>query len=722
MAILPVSPNVISAELERVGNDNVKFKTIFYYDYDSFTPTGITIYTTSYSSPSALGRGWTGVTFTEIGNNLYQFESPSFDLANNPHINKDFCQCWIELTNNDFSTKTKESNTFMLYSGDDPTITNSNIYDGEIIDASWVILSNTYNQAQSDPLDFCVYTLFDENNNVLEVSDKIFNTLTPPLVIPYYFENLKNNTTYKVGVYMRSQHGLEVSKVMTFSIEYDEPIIYGNIVVKNKCNDGYMDINSNVFFGKGITNPDPMIYVDEGDKYSAYAVKSDPIIEYQRSTSSWIYWNEEIDINTDFVLKFWFSVASTEYPILRFLNDTNNYVDVRFKRNRDLGDYVEVSTSEGTFANSNFLPSNERTNDTNRYFVWVKVVDGVWEVILEQESSENTVLNWNDSDNNTEWNRRTDRNLYGENYETNPFHQNAYYSVPNNFNKILVGNAVCRQLEVTNDITLEYANELDTWDNYTVLLCDFNQNVGGGSAIEEFASLRIKRREGTSGTWITLYEQEVTDPESCHLTFRDYGVPKGIEQWYALVPVDYEGNEGNYVVTKITPNWNGTFVYDGEKCFKLYSSINYGSGAKNKPVGMLTPIGTTYPIVIENSDNNYMTGIVSGQILGYNYENTRILDRNDVTKETQDYLEFLINGKAKLIYDWNGNCWLTKVTDSPTVQYDMQTTNGINSVMFSWVEQGKYNNQADLEKFGFISPEIDDSLDDEIDWDFILNL
>ena len=123
MAILPVSPNVISAELERVGNDNVKFKTIFYYDYDSFTPTGITIYTTSYSSPSALGRGWTGITFTEIGNNLYQFESPSFDLANNPHINKDFCQCWIELTNNDFSTKTKESNTFMLYSGDDPTIT-----------------------------------------------------------------------------------------------------------------------------------------------------------------------------------------------------------------------------------------------------------------------------------------------------------------------------------------------------------------------------------------------------------------------------------------------------------------------------------------------------------------------------------------------------------------------------------------------------------------------
>ena len=68
MAILPISPNVISAELERVGNDNVKFKIIFYYDYDSFTPTGITLYTTSYNTPSMLGRGWTGITFTEIGN------------------------------------------------------------------------------------------------------------------------------------------------------------------------------------------------------------------------------------------------------------------------------------------------------------------------------------------------------------------------------------------------------------------------------------------------------------------------------------------------------------------------------------------------------------------------------------------------------------------------------------------------------------------------------
>lgn len=720
MATLPETLNVINAELIRVGTNLAKLKVIFYYEYSSISSLTTLKFNTMINDSNIVKTNeWYNITLNSIGTNLYEYTSPTIDLTNTI-LYKGFVNCDIILSNSNGTTISKNSNNFMLYIGNDPTITDSNIYDGEVIDTSWCLFSNTYNQAQSDPLDFCVYTLFDENNKVLEVSDKIFNTLTPPLVIPYYFENLQNNTTYKIGVYMKSQHGLEVSKVMTFSVEYDEPIIYGYIKVDNKCNDGYMDITSNVFFGRGITNPNPMIYIDEGDKYSAYAVKSDPIIEYQRLTSSWIYWNEDINVNTDFVIKFWFSVASLNYPILRLLNDNNNYVDVKFKRNRDLGDYIEVSSSEGTFANSNFLPFADRTNNTNRYFVWIKVVNGNWEVILDEESSYSTVFNWNDSNNNIRWNQRSDRNLYNENYETNPFNANTYYSVPNNFNKVLVGNAVCRQLEITNDITLEYENVLDDWDEYTVLLCDFNQNVSAGSAISDFEFLRIKRKDESLGTWITLYEQEVEDEESSHIEFRDYGVPKGIEQSYALVPVDFEGNEGNYIITKITPEWNGTFVWDGEQCFKLYSAINYGNGNKNKPVGMLAPIGTKYPIVIQNSDNNYMTGVLSGQLLGYNYEDTRILDRNDVTKETQDYLEFLVNGKAKMIYDWNGNCWLTKVTDSPSVSYDMQTTNGINSVMFSWAEQGKYNSQEDLEVNGFITPEIEEVYD-EIDWDSILN-
>ena len=110
------------------------------------------------------------------------------------------------------------------------------------------------------------------------------------------------------------------------------------------------------------------------------------------------------------------------------------------------------------------------------------------------------------------------------------------------------------------------------------------------------------------------------------IEYHDYIVPKGVEQLYALVPVMANGNEGEYITNTIRPTWNYCFVSDNEQCFKLYSSISYGTTPQNKPVGTLNPIGRTYPIIIRNSDINYKSGVLSGQLMGYNYEKYHHLD------------------------------------------------------------------------------------------------
>lgn len=597
--------------------------------------------------------------------------------------------------------KKKQSN--VVYYIEKPTLT-LNIQNNDTIDTSGYTFILGYTQDNDEPIDYGIFYLYDANGNLLRESEKLFNIEDPPLILYKYFGGFLNNTSYKIKAYVKTFHGLEVeTDLINFNIEYENPILYAPLELENKCNGGYIDVSSDIFVGEGICNPSPMVFVDEGEKYSAYAIKSDPIIQYQRETSSWIYWNGGININTDFIVKCWFSVGTINNNILRLYNNNGDYLNIKFKRYLTSveslnSDYVEISNADGiVIANSNFIDT--RTNGTNQYFLWIKVVGNNWEVILNEYSKETSIFNWEDSSNNIQYNTTSDLKWYGEDYGNDGLKSPTFDANINNFNQVIIGNAVCRGLEITNNTELVYSDDFDNWDEYMVLKCDFNQNVRGGNLQEQLGnidSIRIKRFSKTTNTWITLYEKEIINEEDLIIDYKDYIIPNGIEQLYAMVPVLANGDEGNYIVNSITPSWNYCFVSDGEQCFKLYSSINYGTTPQNSPVGTLNPIGRTYPVIIRNSNINYKSGILSGQLMGYNFEQYHHLDRNDVVKQTQDYIDFLTNGKSKVITDWNGNCWIVQVIDSPTINYNITTTNGITTVTFSWAEQGKYDNEKDL--------------------------
>lgn len=609
----------------------------------------------------------------------------------------------------DISNARTESIPIYICYFDDLPILTLNIYEGETLTNTSFNFILEYSQVNNEPIDYCIFDLYDENLNFIDTSNRIFNPNTPPLFINHTFNGFENNHTYYINARVKTLHGMEAETGnMEFNVFYDAPILFSKLKVNPNCDLGCVEVSSNIFVGNGITNPDPMVYVDEGEKYSAYAIKSDPVIKYGSLTSGWIYWEKGVNLEKNFILKFWFNVGTINNNIIRLYNHNGKYVNVRFKRLRSQysefdGDYVEVTTSENGVINSNIITT--RDNGNTRYFLWIKVVDDEWEVILSQEYNEEIVFNWNDSNNNLQWNQTSDLKLYGEDYENNILLSPNQTRIEEELECVLIGNAICRQFLITNDTSLEYSDEFEDGDEYTVLRCDFDQNVRGGNIIEQLIdidSIKIKRKDDSNNLWLDLYTKKIVTEDDLNVMFRNYGVPRGIKQTYALVPVMANGSEGNYLIKEITPMWNACYISDGIKSFKVYSSINYGSSDKNKPVGVMNPIGNTYPIIIQNGDNNYLSGTFSGQILGYNYELTRQLDRNDVVKQTQDFVEFLVNGRSKFIYDWNGNTWLVKVTSSPSISYNNATTNGTNTVTFSWVEQGKYNNETDLDKNGFV--------------------
>ena len=94
---------------------------------------------------------------------------------------------------------------------------------------------------------------------------------------------------------------------------------------------------------------------------------------------------------------------------------------------------------------------------------------------------------------------------------------------------------------------------------------------------------------------------------------------------------------------------------------------------------------------------------MTANLYGYNFEETRRIDRNDVIKQADDFLKFVTNGKSFCITDWNGNIWIGKTNVAPTLSYNNSYGNGIITINLSFVEQGKYNNQRDMKNNGLLN-------------------
>ena len=89
-------------------------------------------------------------------------------------------------------------------------------------------------------------------------------------------------------------------------------------------------------------------------------------------------------------------------------------------------------------------------------------------------------------------------------------------------------------------------------------------------------------------------------------------------------------------------------------------------------------------------------------MLGYGFENTHKIDRNDIVQQTNDFCDFLKNMEAKIIKDWNGRIHLVRFVGSPSVGYTTYYGNGVTQVTANWIEQGRFDNQEDLYNNGLI--------------------
>lgn len=234
-----------------------------------------------------------------------------------------------------------------------------------------------------------------------------------------------------------------------------------------------------------------------------------------------------------------------------------------------------------------------------------------------------------------------------------------------------------------------------------------------GSYSSNITRILVKRKDvaDVTGTWLTLYSQPVLHASDMNFTFIDFLNVYGKQYQYALVPVLVQIQsgvvveiEGGYTVSdKIDSIFDGVYIADQTNVERVKAGVGYGNIDMNQGVGSITPIGSKYPIVITNSQNQYHNGSIRGTIVPNDFYSNGNLSRIDMVNKRDELEQFLTNKRAKIIKDWNGKIWLVMIMSNVNCSFNDNYGMGMVSFSADWLEVGDPTNQQDLYNAGLIN-------------------
>lgn len=634
------------------------------------------------------------------------------------------------------------SNVIPFYCYTTPSVSFTNLSNNGVVNASRFQTIIQYSQNESELLDFLIVNFYTSSNQLISTSKNLYSTATPPLTINYILEGLENNTSYYVQAVATTVNGTVVySSLIKFRVVYEQPVLYSQLELENKCNDGYMQIDSNIILIDGVCNRSPVPYSYKNTKVFPVGYDEDNYIKWETSystsddvislwtedsynysyldislSSSYVSWNQGFSVPSDFAVTIYGHPTS----ICKFLQiygyNINSRCEANFVREIPYGettvkDYFELKCYiDGVlkvYQRSNYV---DIMNVDDYIMIFIKKNGNTYTLTLTIITSGNTnTITWNTAS-NVKYNGLTDFSWGNETYLQGTQPTLLAYNIDSIFpltNVYLYG-GIYDDIDITSNMSYIPTTSIPVWNYKTILNCTFNATINAGNVdimLDQLTKIKIKRKKVSETSWITIYEKDIVTVQDLAIDIQDSFIPSNSSFQYAIVPILTGNIEGDYITKTIANILRGTFLSNDTTIFKLYNSVLLGTGVQNISVGTLQPIGKSYPIVIQNGTINYYSNTITATLCGYNFENTRTIDRQDVTTQVNDILSFLTNGNAFCITDWNGNIWIAKCNGAPSITYNTSYGNGVAYLTFSFVEQGKYNNQSDMYNNGLIEIE-----------------
>ncbi len=216
---------------------------------------------------------------------------------------------------------------FYCYS--QPNLTISNIPSSETIENGTYSFQGNYSQIEGEALNSYQFILYDSNKNILSQSDIIYYTADGSL--NYTFVGMSNDTSYYVELKGQTVNNtLLTSGLLYFTVRYKTPVSFAIVDLVNDCENGFIQISSNVVAIDGKSNPEPPKYIDNKE------------VDL-RDPDSWVKWDEGFDIKDDFTMRVWGRDFNDFEPIITLSNKNDadgqpNRIEMKWM----VGDVIET--------------------------------------------------------------------------------------------------------------------------------------------------------------------------------------------------------------------------------------------------------------------------------------------------------------------------------------------------------------------------------------------
>lgn len=197
---------------------------------------------------------------------------------------------------------------FYCYS--QPTLTIDNIPTTETIENGTYTFTGSYAQIEGEQLNSYQFTLYDSNRNILSQTPLIYYVTDSSLA--HTFVGMSNDTSYFVSLTGETVNGTKISSGLKyFTVRYLQPATFAICDLVNNCEDGYIQISSNIVAIDGKSNPEPPIYIDNKE------------VDL-RDPDSWVRWNEGFRIQNDFTMRVWGRDFNPYQNIITLTNSSNS--------------------------------------------------------------------------------------------------------------------------------------------------------------------------------------------------------------------------------------------------------------------------------------------------------------------------------------------------------------------------------------------------------------
>lgn len=223
-----------------------------------------------------------------------------------------------------------------------PSLTISNMPSSGTINNNSYTFQGAYSQSEGEALNSYQFTLYNNNREVISQTPLIYYSSDSSL--QYTFTGMSRNTSYFIELSGQTVNGTQItSGILPFNVNYSSSASFAICDLVNDCENGYIQISSNVVAIQGNSNPEPPIYIDDKE------------VDL-REDGSYVNWDSGFNIQNDFTMRVWGRDFNPYEDIINMSNNQDSDEDPnRINMKWMLGDIdkelPEYTNGQGSFIN-----------------------------------------------------------------------------------------------------------------------------------------------------------------------------------------------------------------------------------------------------------------------------------------------------------------------------------------------------------------------------------